>query len=281
MKLNNVLWIFFVCILQSGYSQIGRLALSPYQESSIKIGTTDISLSYSRPSMRDRQIFGGLVPYNQWWRTGANRNTKIKFSEDVIIGNTRVSKGEYAIFSKPTPDQWEIIFYKKTDNWDVPEDIEQESIAASIVVPSEKRSSPLEVLSIVVGDFTNYTFDLNIGWEETTVKIPIQLTTREIMEKKLTRTLDGPSPSDYYLAALYEMESGKNFTRGLTWIEETMRRRESPMWWDYRVKAILLMELDRKKEALPLVKKALEIATAENHEYGKTEMKRILKLLEE
>lgn len=280
MKIKTGIFLALTMILQYNQAQIGRLQLSPFEETKIKIGITDVTIAYSRPSIRDRKIFGNLVPYDKWWRTGANRNTTIEFSEDVIIGKIRIDKGKYSLFSKPSREDWEIMFYKKTDNWDVPEVIDSTNIAATLVVKSKNAESKSEVLSISIGDFTNYKFDLNIIWDQTKVIVPIQLITKEIMEKKIAKTLNGPVPHDYYSAALYEMESGGNFERGLKWINSAIEIRENSSWWDLRVKTILMMELNKKNEAMKIAQAGLKMAKKENHEYGINEMKRIIKELE-
>lgn len=276
MKAFFTVITFLILSTDIGLGQIGRLQLSPFQESSIKIGTTDINLAFSRPSRRGRKIFGELVAYNKWWRTGANRNTTIAFSEDVIIGKERIEKGKYAIFTKPGKSAWEMILYKKTDNWDVPEILDSSQIASRIIVKPEELLSPMEVLNISIPEFDNYGFDLKIEWGFTSVTVPIKLTTEEIMEQKISRTLNGPIAHDYYAAARYEIESGKNYTRGLEWINIAIKLREGSSWWDLRIKSLLLNELNRQGEAIEIGKEALSLATEEGHEYGINEMNRIL-----
>lgn len=83
------------------------------------VGLTDVLVEYSRPSAKGRVIFGGLVPFNELWRTGANANTTISFSDDVVINGAKLPKGNYALFTTPKADSWEIIFYKNTDNWEL------------------------------------------------------------------------------------------------------------------------------------------------------------------
>ena len=78
------------------------------------VGLTNIDVSYSRPSAKGRVVFGDLVPYGKLWRTGANANTTISFSDDVMIGGQALKKGKYAIFTTPKADSWEIIFYSDT-----------------------------------------------------------------------------------------------------------------------------------------------------------------------
>jgi len=92
-------------------------ALSTTQKISQDFSTGTIELSYSRPSVRGRKIFGDLVPYGVNWRTGANSATKIKFSEDVIIGGKEVAAGEYAMYTVPTEGDWTVILNKGTGNW--------------------------------------------------------------------------------------------------------------------------------------------------------------------
>jgi len=262
-------------------AQIDRLPLSPVQKIEQKIGLTDITIAYSRPSMRGRNIFGELVPFGKLWRTGANRNTTIHFNQDVLINGQRIRAGKYAIFSTPNPKKWKIIFYQDTDNWDVPEELDRSKIVASIEVESVQTIKKREVLNIMIGDFTNYRFDLDISWENTLVSIPIELTTKELMDKKIKNHLEGPSYDDYYLAAVYQMESGKEFAKGLQWINQAISVTEEVSWWDLRIKAILLMELDRKAEAKTVAKDGLKKAEAAKRAYGINEFKRILKQLDE
>ena len=85
-------------------AQIKTPQPSPFQSLTQTVGLTEVTLEYSRPSMRGRTIFGGLVPYNEVWRTGANKNTTITFSDAVMIGGTEVKAGTYAVFTKPNPE---------------------------------------------------------------------------------------------------------------------------------------------------------------------------------
>jgi hypothetical protein len=82
-----------------------------------RVGLTDVSIDYSRPNMRGREIFGGLVPYGKVWRTGANSPTKIKFSDAVKIGGQDVPAGEYAFYTIPNQDEWSIILSKNLKLW--------------------------------------------------------------------------------------------------------------------------------------------------------------------
>ncbi len=85
------------------------------------VGLTDVEINYSRPSARGRAIMGDLVPFGKLWRTGANENTTISFSDDVVIDGKTLKKGKYSLYTIPKAGSWEIIFYTTTDNWGNPE----------------------------------------------------------------------------------------------------------------------------------------------------------------
>ena len=104
--------LFVGCL---SYSLINTPRISPAAEVKQMVGLTEIRLEYSRPSMRDRQIFGNLVPFGKVWRTGADNSTKISFENDVIISEKTIKSGTYSIFSIPNKDSWEIIFYSDVE----------------------------------------------------------------------------------------------------------------------------------------------------------------------
>ena len=98
--MKNILLLFCAGLISLGtLAQIQTPQPSPFSKVEQKVGLTDVSIEYSRPGMRDREIFGNLVPYGKVWRTGANENTKITFSDDVKIAGKDLKKGTYALFS--------------------------------------------------------------------------------------------------------------------------------------------------------------------------------------
>lgn len=113
-------------------AQIETPAPSPFQKIEQKVGLTDVTLEYSRPSVKGRKIFGGLVPYDKLWRTGANANTKVTFGDDVTIGGKSVKAGTYAIFTKPGTSSWEVIFYSDASNWGTPREWDDMKVAATV-----------------------------------------------------------------------------------------------------------------------------------------------------
>ncbi|MEM6805087.1 MAG: DUF2911 domain-containing protein [Bacteroidota bacterium] len=261
-------------------AQIGRLPLSPRQKIEQKIARTDITIVYSRPSAKGRKIFGDLVKFGTYWRTGANENTTIEFSEAVYIGGKKVESGKYSILSIPAKSSWEFLLYADTDNWDVPEKVEEEKIVAQISVEPQSLSDHVENFTISIDNFTNYQCELTIKWAKTQISVPIDLNTRELMDAVILEELSGPDYGDYYLAATYEFESGKNYERGLKWIDKAIELTEEIGWWDYRIKAYLLMGLAQKEAAKEIAQKGMELAKKADHSFGMREFQSILRSLE-
>jgi Protein of unknown function (DUF2911) len=94
-----------------------QVRISPKAEVSQTIGFTEVSISYSRPGVKGRKIWGGLVPYNKVWRMGANEATKVTFSTDVKVNSKKLKKGAYAFFAIPTEKEWILIFNNIHDQW--------------------------------------------------------------------------------------------------------------------------------------------------------------------
>ncbi|MFN5773844.1 DUF2911 domain-containing protein, partial [Flavobacterium sp.] len=124
------------------------------------VGLTDVTLDYSRPSAKGRTIFGDLVPFGKLWRTGANLNSMISFSDDVTIDGKVLPKGKYAIFTVPKADTWEIIFYKTTDNWGTPEEFKEEDVALRANAKPVLTDRRVETFTLSIGNITNDAADL-------------------------------------------------------------------------------------------------------------------------
>jgi len=154
-------------------AQIDLPPASPDASWTHQLGFTQIDLSYSRPQMRGRKIFGALVPYDILWRTGAGESTRIKFSEDIKIGGQDVKKGQYALYSIPGPDVWTIILNADaTLHGDFGYDEKKEVLR--IKVKPDKSTATQESFTIELTEFKpDYSAVLQLAWENTIVKVPI------------------------------------------------------------------------------------------------------------
>ena len=113
-----ILTITAFCLLAVGVeAQLETPAPSPLSEVEQMVGLTEVEITYSRPGMKDRVIFGGLVPYNELWRTGANEATTISFSKDVVIEGEPLKAGTYGLFTVPGKEEWVVIFNNVPNQW--------------------------------------------------------------------------------------------------------------------------------------------------------------------
>jgi tetratricopeptide (TPR) repeat protein len=275
-KLETMNKIVALTLLLTGsfltFGQVQVPQLSPEAEIEQTVGLTEIEVEYSRPSRRDRTIFGELLPYDKMWRTGANKNTTISFSTSAEINGKKVEEGVYAIFIKPIQDAWMIYLYADTDNWGVPEQWDEDKVVGSYKVKVEKTHSVIETFTIQFENITTTSTDLVFSWEKTKVVLPIAVPTEELTEVSIKETMKGDSISerDYYGAASYYLTAQKNLKEALSFIDKAIEIRGEEAFWYIRKKALIEYQLGMKKQAIKSAKRSLESAgKAGNDNYVK------------
>ena len=266
---NLILTLFTICMLNPFFAQIKTPQPSPTCTIQQTVGVTDVSITYSRPGAKGRTIFGDLVPYNKMWRTGANKNTIVSFSDPVMIMGKPLAAGKYALYTRPDARQWEIYFYKKYDINGIPKNWKEDQVALHISVPSNYFDPMVETFTISLSNFTNNGANLNLIWEHTLVAIPIEVPTQTKALESIEKTLSAiPKSGDYYQAAVYYLQENKDLLKAQKWMEKALDMRKKPAYWMYRQYALILAERNDKKAALKAVKKSLELAEeAGNKDY--------------
>jgi Protein of unknown function (DUF2911) len=146
--------------------------VSPHETASGTVDGAKISVTYGRPYAKGRKIVGGLVPYGQPWRTGADEATMLVTDKDLMFGNTHVSAGKYTLFTLPGEKSWQLIINKQTGQWGTAYDQKQD--LARIPMSVGKTSAPVEQLTIAVAD-TPSGGELQISWENTLVTAPFSV----------------------------------------------------------------------------------------------------------
>ncbi len=240
-------------------AQVKTPSASPKCKMTQTVGLTDISLEYSRPGVKDRVIFGDLVPFGEKWRTGANRNTIVTFSTDVIFGGTAVEKGSYALYSTPGADTWEVYLYKSTDNGGLPDEWDDAMVAATVSVKSFKMDEKVETMMIDVNNIRNAEATLDLVWESTYISIPVEVPADDMVMANIDKVMAGPSGRDYYNSAVYYKDSGKDLTTALDWMNKALEM-EGEKFWMVRQKGLLLAEMGKKDEAIKAIKRSTELA---------------------
>ena len=252
-------------------AQIETPQPSPFAKMEQVVGLTDVSIEYSRPAMRGRTIFGDLVPYDKLWRTGANANTKITFSDDVSVGNTALKAGTYAIFTKPGMESWEVIFYSDANNWGTPQNWDESKVAAKVTAPVNKMDFDVQSFTIMLGNLTSNSAELGFIWEKTYVGVPFSVPTDTKATASIEKVMEGPGANDYFNAAVYYLNEGKDINKAKMWIDKaTEMTAKEPRFWYLRQKSLIYAKAGDKKGAVESAKKSLELAEkAGNADYVK------------
>ena len=267
--MKKLILLTFICSLSlSVNAQIKSPQPSTSQTVTQTVGLTNIELSYSRPSMRERNIFGELVPYGKMWRTGANKNTTITFDKDVIIGSKEVKAGTYAIFTKPNAQSWEVYFYSDSSNWGTPAAWENEKVVASIKANVVAMPMEVETFTISFDAITNDSATLGFRWDHTYVAVPISFFTDTQVTKSIESVMSGPNAGDYYTAAVYYLNADKDIKKAKNWIDKAIEMRENPAFWYYRQQSLIYAKSGDKNGAIKAAKKSLALAKeAGNEDY--------------
>ena len=267
--------VLFLCMAVASYAveaQINTPAPSPASTLKQNVGLIDVTVDYSRPSMRGRTIFGDLVPYDKIWRTGANARTKITFSGDVTIGGKDLKAGAYARFTKPGATSWDVYFYTETDGGGTPQQWDESKVAAKITSPVVKfpEEMAVETFTITFDDITDNGATIGILWSNVYVPVKFGVATDAAVTKNIEQVLAGPSAGDYYAAAVYYMNAGKDIGKAKEWMDKAMSMTEKPAFWQLRQQSLIYAKAGDKKAAIETAKKSLAAATeAGNDDYVK------------
>lgn len=249
-------------------AQIEVPAPSPTAKLEQKVGLTDITVEYSRPGVKNRKIFGKLVPYGEMWRTGANASSKITFSNDVVVEGKKVEKGTYAIYSVPGEIDWEVILYKDLTHWGVPQKYDATQEAARFSVTSEELPWTVETLMFDIGNIRDASATLFLYWESTVVPVDMAFPTDAAVEEKIASVMAGPSARDYYLASRYYYSNDKDTEQALEWSE--IANEKDPKFWQLRLESEIHAKLGDYKSAIATAKESKAMAMeAGNDNYVK------------
>lgn len=271
--MRTFIFTILLFIVSLSYSQINTPRFSAATEIKQTVGLTEFKLEYSRPSMRDRQIFGNLVPYGKVWRTGADNSTKISFDTDVIISEKTIKSGTYSVFSIPNKDSWEIIFYSDVELWGVPRDWSDDKIvfSSNFDVEMLEKGNTIETFTISFNDLTNNDVNMKVSWENTSIDVKIEVPTRSMVETDIQKVLsDKPKSSDYYAAAVFYRQENINLDKALEWMNKAIEMNESPRFWQYRQQSLIMAAKNKFADAVDAAKKSLNLAIeADNQDYIK------------
>lgn len=250
---NVTLAIALLVIALPGIAQLETPRVSPKATVSQTVGTTDITIEYHRPGVKGRQIWGGLVPYDQPWRMGANEATTITFSDAVKVEGKDLAAGTYSFFAIPGQSSWTMVINKDPEQWGA-YGYDQEKDALRVEV-KPVQTSHTEWMRFTIDPTSPSSALVTLNWENLAVPMKVDVPVNEIVWKNIDRTL----ASSYASAAGFALESGERLDEGLAWADQSIAIAGENIF-NLWTRARLLQKLGRSKEAVPVMEKALAMA---------------------
>lgn len=246
--------------------------LSPTTHIHQDFSTSYIDLTYSRPSLRGRTAFGGVVPNGTVWRTGANTITKVRFGEEVKINGQTVPAGAYALLAIPDAKEWTFILNRDTAQWGTYE-YKQALDVLRVKAKPTKLAAAVETMSLTVENLRPASADLVITWDRTQVALPLTADPDRLVMAQIAQAMQGEK-KPYITAAQYYYNTGKDLTPAIGWLDEFIKANPAE-YYGYYWKAKLLQKQGKNKEAIEAANKSLELVKADKNEVSRTEYMRL------
>jgi hypothetical protein len=227
------------------------------------IGITDLSLIYSRPGVKNRTIWGDLVPYDKPWRTGANASTSFTTTDDIMVSGQKLAAGTYSIVTIPAKDaEWTVIFSNQKDlqgtaaNYDPKQD-------ALRVKAKPTAAEFQEWMRLGFENLTPTSTDLTLRWEKLAVAVPIQVEVNEKVLASARKEIAAAKPDDWrtpYRAASWAFDNNVALPEAKSWLDKSLAI--SKAYSNQNLQARWLMKDGKKTEAIAVAKKAVEAGKA-------------------
>ena len=260
-------------------AQVMMPAASPAQTIIQDFGLGKIEVTYSRPGIKGRQVFGmnsELVPLGKPWRTGANAATTIHFTDKVTFGGKELDSGSYVIYTIPGRDRWEVILSKGTaypgqEGFTKADDLVD--YKAPVVLHKEK----IETFTIQFSDLKNESCRLHLKWANSDVSIPITTRIRDRIRSGIEAALQGDKPP-YYQAATFYFEYDRNYAKALQYINKATEENPKAYYMFLQKARIQLAMGDNKgakKSAMKTIDLAKEAKNADYINFGTKLMQRL------
>lgn len=254
--LSGILLALFVLAADSSFAQLITPAASPKAVLTQNVGVSEVVVTWSRPAVKGRKVWGGLVPYNEIWRTGANANTTIKFSDAVTINGKELPAATYGFHTIPGEKEWTLIL-SKDNNLSGSFGYKQENDAIRLTAVPVATGDHTERLAFDVEELTDSTAEISFRWEKLKVGFVIKFKTRDLILSKVNQNFSSGTPLAY---ATYLFSNGMNLNDAMTWVDKSIGVQES--YWNVRMKARILEKMGKKSDAVMYMEKAIKMGEA-------------------
>ena len=265
---KTILITIALLIAVSAYpqQQLRLPAASPSATLTQTVGLTDITIKYSRPGVKGRQIWGSLVPYDQIWRTGANQATTIQFSDDVTINGQKLPKGTYAFFTIPGRDQWTVVFNKQAEQWGAFNHDTAQDVLKFTVKP--ERAEFREWMGFEIPEMTTDTAKIVVRWENVAVPFTVDTgsTARALTAaKNAVAAVENQRWLTPLRAADFAFQNNR-MDEAKTWLNQATAAQENTgtLW----LKARMLQKEGKTADAIRTAEQAIAKATPEQKDFA-------------
>jgi hypothetical protein len=238
-------------------------AASPTATFKQRVGLTEVEIVYSRPSVRGRTIFGGLVPYGEVWRTGANSATRITFGTPVTLQGAHLDAGTYEVFSIPGENEWTVIFQKASKQWGAYA-YDKKNDVARVTAKPVAVAVPVESFSMGLADLSDESATLYLAWDRVRVPLKLEVDVKSVLVPQVEAVMEGPGKNKPYAqAAMFYGDHDLELKKAAEWMDAAIAQQPDTYYLPYH-KAIILAKMGDKEGAVAEARKSIEIASKAN-----------------
>jgi len=231
---------------------------SPAASVSRDLGISTFRIDYHSPAVKGRTIWGGLVPFDQVWRAGANDATTLTLSDPVRISGKEIPAGTYAFFAIPGKEQWTLVLNRQGRQWGAYSYKAEEDVVRVVAKPTAIPHQ--EYLEYALEVRTPDRLRVELRWEKLSVGFDLDVDTKALYLKYLDENLPKASAAQWqpwYQAARFCLEQGIEPEKAMAWIEISLKASEHPQ--NLECKARLLHKAGKRVEAIELMKRAVAL----------------------
>ena len=228
-----------------------------------RVGLTDVEISYSRPGVKGRKIFGGLERWGEVWRAGANSATKISFSTPVKLNGVAIPAGTYGLFALIGPDEWQIIINKAPEQWGAYQ-YDAKADVARIPAKPAKLTELVESFTIDLNDLRDESASLNLTWEKTKVSVKLEVDVTTALVPQIETLMASAEPKKPYVpAAMFYFDHNLDLKKAVGWMDAAITAQPDAFYLVYR-KALILEKMGDKAGAIATAQASLDVASKQS-----------------
>lgn len=233
-------------------------APSPKGKVEQRVGLTDVSVEYSSPGAKGRVIWGGLVPYDVAWRTGANAPTKLTSSKPFKLAGVAVPAGSYALYTIPTKGAWTVILNSSTEGWNGGYDAKTD--VARVTIKPVPLVKPRERMAFIFSEMTDDAARLDLEWVKLRLSIPLTFDTKAQALANIEQAT-GDAWRPHFSSARYLLDTNGDLAKALELVNASIAIKAT--WWNNWVRAQIVAKQGQTADAIATAEKAQQLGAGD------------------